>query len=236
VLDLRLGLSLSQTAHRALVIYDIHIGSLLEAPLKEASTLPLVGNPEARLNLATGGRQGDAERRKEEKAFKAEAQKPQNATAAQTAKELRALAARPAAVKAEAEAKSDERPAVFMKWVVSKLVELIDSAKVAGRPAEELEEIVHLTGEALKAKLQTDYFDTVSTAVNSIIDAFVKLQTGVAHLSSSAGATDTIFVAFDKQLDDLTAQVKSLKDVVRKTVVPMGKELAEAARTLQTLV
>jgi hypothetical protein len=87
----------------------------------------------------------DAKRRKEEKALKAEA------AAAHTAKELRVLAARPAAVKAEAEAKSDERLAVFMKWVESKLVELTDSAKVAGRPTEELKEIVHLTGEALKA-------------------------------------------------------------------------------------
>jgi hypothetical protein len=52
---------------------------------------------------------------------------------------------------AEAEAKSDERLAVFMKWVESKLVELTDSAKMANRPAEELEEIVHLTGEALRA-------------------------------------------------------------------------------------
>jgi hypothetical protein len=59
---------------------------------------------------------------------------------------------------------------------------------------------------------------------------------GVAHLSSSAGATDTIFAAFDKRLDDLTTQVKSLADVVQKTVVPMGKELAEATRTLQTLI
>jgi hypothetical protein len=40
-----------------------------------------------------------------------------------------------------------------MKWVESKLVELTNSAKMAGRPAEELEDIVHLTGEALKAKL-----------------------------------------------------------------------------------
>jgi hypothetical protein len=152
--------------------------------LKEASTLPLVGNPEARLKQLEVGK-ADAERRKEEKPLKAEAQKLQKAAAAQTAKELRAFAARPAAVKAEAEAKSDERLAVFMKWVESKLVELADSAKVAGRPAEELEEIVHLTGEAVKAQLQTDYFDPVSTAVNSIIDAFVELQTGVAHLSSS---------------------------------------------------
>jgi hypothetical protein len=203
--------------------------------LKEAFTLPLVGNPEARLKQLEVGK-ADAERRKEEKALKAEAQKLQKAAAAQTAKELRALASHPAAVKAEAEAKSDERLAVFMKWVESKLVELTDSAKVAGRPAEELEEIVHLTGEALKAQLQTDYFDPVSTAVNSIIDAFVELQTGVAHLSSSAGATVTIFAAFDKRLDDLTTQVKSLEDVVQKTVVLMGKELAETTRTLHTLI
>jgi hypothetical protein len=123
-----------------------------------------------------------------------------------------------------------------MKWLESKLVELTDSAKVAGRPAEELEEIVHLTGEALKAQLQTDYFDPVSTAVNSIIDAFVEVQAGVAHLSSSAGATDTIFAAFDMRLNGLATQVKSLADVVQKTVVPMGKELAEATRTLQTLI
>jgi hypothetical protein len=74
--------------------------------LKEASTLPLVGNPEARLKKPEVGK-ADAKRRKEEKALKAEAQKLQ-AAAAQTAKELEALAARPAAVKAEAEAKSDE--------------------------------------------------------------------------------------------------------------------------------
>jgi undecaprenyl pyrophosphate synthase len=194
--------------------------------------LPLVGNPEARLKQLEVGKL-DAKRRKEEKALKAETQKLQKAAAAQTAKELRALAARPAAVKAEAEAKSDERLAVFMKWVTSKLVELTNSAKVAGRPAEELEEIVQLTEEELKAQLQTKYFDPVSTAVNSIIDAFVELQTGVAHLSSSAGATDTIqfFVAFDKRLDDLTTLVKSLADVVHKTVVPVGKELAEAKAT-----
>jgi hypothetical protein len=120
--------------------------------LKKASTLPLVGKPEARLKQLEVGK-AEAERRKEEKALKAEAQKLQKAAAAQTAKELRALAARLAAVKVEAEAKSDERLAVFMKWVESKLVELTDSAKVAGRPAEELEEIVHLTGEALKAQL-----------------------------------------------------------------------------------
>jgi hypothetical protein len=180
--------------------------------------------------------EADAKSRKEEKALKAEAQKLHKAATSQTAKELRALSARPAAVKAKAETKSDERLTAFMKWVESKLVELTDSAKVAGRPAEELEEIVHLTGGALKAQLQTDYFDPVSTAVNSIIDSFVELQTGVAHLSSSAGATDTIFATFDKRLDDLTTQVKSLADVVQKTVVPMGKELAEATRTLQTLI
>jgi hypothetical protein len=127
--------------------------------------------------------------------------------------------------------------AIFMKWVESKLVELTDSVKVAGRPTEELEEIVHLTGEVLEAQLQTDHFDPVLTAVNSIIDAFVELQTGVARLSSSAGAKDTIFAAFDKRLDNLTTQVKSLADVVQKTVVPiMGRELAEATRTLQTLI
>jgi hypothetical protein len=197
--------------------------------------LPLVGNPEARLKQLEVG-SADADRRKEEKALKAKAQKLQKAAAAQTTKELRALAARPVAVKAEAEAKSDERLAVFKKWVESKLVELTDSAKVAGRPAEELEEIVHLTGEALKAQLQTAYFDPVSTAVNSIIDAFVELQTGVVHLSSLAGATDTIFAAFDKRLDDLTTQVKSLADVVQKTVVPIGKEVTEATRTLQILI
>jgi hypothetical protein len=78
-----------------------------------------------------------------------------------------------------------------------------------------MEEIVHLIGEVLKAQLQTDYFDPVSTAVNSIIDAFLELQAGVEDLSSSAGATDAIFAAFDKRLDDLTTQVKSLADVVR---------------------
>jgi hypothetical protein len=56
--------------------------------------------------------------------LKAEAQKLQKAAAAQSAKEQKALAARPAAVKAEAEAKSDERLAVFMKWVESKLVDV----------------------------------------------------------------------------------------------------------------
>jgi hypothetical protein len=197
--------------------------------------LPLVGNPEVRLKQLEAGK-ADAERRKEEKALKAEAQKLQKAAAAQAAKEQKALAARPAAVKAEAEAKSDERLAVFMKWVESKLVELTNSAKVAGRPAEESEEIVRLIGEALKAQLQTDYFDPVSTAVNSIIDAFVELQEGVAQLSSSTDATDTIFAAFDERLDDLTTQVKSLADVVEKSVVPMGKQLDEATRTLQTLI
>jgi methyl-accepting chemotaxis protein len=123
-----------------------------------------------------------------------------------------------------------------MKWVESKLVELANSAKVAGRPAEELEEIVRLIGEPLTAQSQTDYFDPVSTAVNSIIDAFVELQTRVAQLSSSAGATDTIFAAFDERLDDLTTQVKSLADVVEKSVVPMGEQLAEVTRTLQTLI
>jgi hypothetical protein len=64
----------------------------------------------------------------------------------------------------------------------------------------------------------------------------VELQTKVANLSSSAGATDTIFTAFDMRLDDRTTQVKSLADVVQKAVVPMGKQLAEATRTLQTLI
>jgi hypothetical protein len=146
--------------------------------------LPLVGNPEVQLKQLEAGK-ADAERRKEEKALKAEAQKLQKAAAAQAAKEQKALATRPAAVKAEAEAKSDERLAVFMKWVESKLVELTNSAKVAGRPAKESEEIVRLIGEALKAQLQTDYFDPVSTAVNNIIDAFVELQERVAQLSSS---------------------------------------------------
>jgi hypothetical protein len=49
----------------------------------------------------------------------------------------------------------------------------------------------------------------------------VELQTGVAQLSSSAGATDTIFAAFDERLDDLTTQVKSLADVVEKSVIPI---------------
>jgi hypothetical protein len=174
----------------------------------------------------------DAKRRKEEKALKAEAQKLRKAAAAQTPKELRALEARPFAMKAEAEAKSDERLAAFMKWVESKLMELTDSAKVAGHPTEELEEIVHLTGEALKAQLQTDYFDLVSTAVNSIIDALVELQTRVAHLSSSAGATDTIFAPFDKRLDDLTTRVKSLADVVQPI---LDMKVATVARDVARL-
>jgi hypothetical protein len=40
-------------------------------------------------------------------------------------------------VKAETEAKLDDRLTVFMTWVESKLVKLTNSAKVAGRPAED---------------------------------------------------------------------------------------------------